>query len=244
MGRLFVADPPNNVIWSYMLRRGEGRLLETVGSRSCAVEGFRASWLTVNFGGDLYFTGHDNTSTQEYESIYRQDFAKLQLGDSLNPVEVYSRTNSGHKAWAPSGLAADSFYLFWGNAEGGQEHGSVCRSDNHASGRTASHTDVAALNNAIPQVRGMTVTGTHIFWLSPSGIYGMSKSTPYLVSDPDQGFVAGDPTNTPAYNASQPWDPFSVSWDGDASAANVRSHGLTKFVDAPNIYDIAVMQFR
>lgn len=256
--RLFVADPPNSVIWWYNLATKDNGLLETIGLRHCAVEGFRANYLSVNFGGDLYFTGRSNTSSTTYDSIYRHDVEKIAIGNSLNPYEVYSRTNTGHKAWVPSGLAVDSFFIYWGNLEDGQEHGSVCKGPRRNIGVSATNElQVAALNNAVDEVRGLTVTGTHIFWLSPSGVYGMSKTTPYLVSDAAQGLIAVDPGNVSS-NSTHPWDPSSISWDGDNSlyltdiangviyilpAMNVQSHLLMKFVDAPNIADVAVMSF-
>jgi len=239
------------VIWWYHLTVSSGGLLETVGPRRAAVENFNASWMAVSSVGDLFFAGRPVAVTPRptYDSIFRQDAVNLATGDSFNPSEAFSRANTGApnpKAYTPSGVAVDSFYVYWGNEENGTAHGSVVKGSSTSSGV------LRAVHGAVDSVRGVSVTGTHVFFASPSGIYGVPKTTPTTVEDNTQGLVVAPPTDGSA------WDPLALAWDGentlfltDAAAGvlyslpaqNVQAHNLTKFVDSPNVHGLAIIGF-
>ena len=131
--RLFVADPPKNIIWCYQLGAANNGLLQTVGGQRAAVEGFSAHWLAVNGAGDLYFSGHPTPksgSNSTVDAIWRLDNEQIVTGDTFNPTEIYTRANTGQpdpKVWELSGIAVDSFFIFWGNQAGGKKHGSVSK---------------------------------------------------------------------------------------------------------------------
>ena len=132
--RLFVADPPKNIIWWYQLGLTNQGFLQTTGKQRAAVEGFSAHWLAVNGAGDLYFSGHPapkNASVPSVpDAIWRLDNEQIVTGDTFNPTEIYTRANTGQpdpKVWQLSGLAVDSFYIFWGNQADGTKHGSVSK---------------------------------------------------------------------------------------------------------------------
>ena len=235
--RLFVADPPKNIIWWYQLGLTNSGFLQTTGKQRAAVEGFSAHWLAVNGAGDLYFSGHPsakNGNGTTVDSIWRLDNEQIVNGDTFNPTEIYTRANTGQpdpKVWELSGLAVDSFYIFWGNQAGGTKHGSVskgtraniglqsqdmslgetisshkkrpcvwCYNENKKGATTTSEWDtfqivsvwlvfkekwsgldwprfVTTLDDALEEVRGLTTSGTEIFWLSREGVYGQSKTT-------------------------------------------------------------------
>lgn len=252
--RLFVSDPPNNVIWWYNLAMRRDGLLET-GPRHAAVQNFSASWLSVSGLGDLYFTGHQQgaPAASSYDSVYRQDAVNLLSGNSLQPTELFSRSNSGSpnpQAWMPSGVAVDAFSVYWGNQELGGTHGSVVQG--LITSGVSQGTSVLPISNALEQVNGVAVTGTSVFWAAPEGVYGRTKGLPLTMSDAQQGFIAGPPQ--------QDWTPAGLAWDGentlyvaDASnddaavyslpALNVQSSQMLKFADAPGINDLAIIGF-
>lgn len=130
--RLFVADPPKNIIWWYQLGLNDRGLLQVMGEQRAAVEGFSAHWLAVNGAGDLYFSGHPKSNSSESlpDAIWRLDNEQIVSGDTFNPKEIYTRANTGQpdpKVWQLSGIAVDSFFIFWGNQADGTKHGSVSK---------------------------------------------------------------------------------------------------------------------
>lgn len=265
--QLYVADPPNSIIWVFSLMVTSSGLLRTVGQGRAAVEGVSAHWLSLNGDGDLYFVGHtvasysvnstDNKTSllsadnsTKIDSIWRQDAENLATGDSFKPVEVYSRSNSDSQAWQVSGLAVDSFHIFWGNEMDGTVHGSLCKGSRQNLGHSASSIVVKKLNSALKEVRGVTTTGTEIFFLAPEGVYGYHKSSESEVSDPAEGLVAAPPASN------KTWSPMSIAWDGNSllyftdiatgsiyslPSQSIRSQNITKFADAPYSHGVAVL---
>jgi len=256
--RLYVSDTSTGVIWCYRLRLSRNDLLETVPPRTAAVEGYNANWLAVNGVGDLYFTGRPKDGSVDYDSIYRQDANNIARGDSLYPVQVYERSNTGNpnpQAWKPSGLAVDSFFVYWGNEDQGSTHGSVMKGARQNIGLLQSEVRLTQMSNAVDQVRGLCATGTNLFYLTPDGVYGISKTNPTTISDPNEGLIASDPAG--ADNSTR-WDPRSIAWDGESTlyftdsaqgriyslpSLNNARHDLTKFVDAPGIGGISIISF-
>jgi len=252
------------VIWWYTLHRRPNGLLETAGRRFAAVEGYAAQWLAVNGQGDLYFTGQPseagkNGSKQgDLTCVYRQDAADISRGISRHPVEIYSRSNTGNpnsKAWQPSGVAVDSFYVYWGNHEQGKKHGSIVRGVRKNLGTLNLGTRLLKMNDAIDEVRGMAATGTHIFFLGPAGVYGMPKNQPDTVHNDTIGLIAAAPGDS---NNAANWNPMSIAFDGDATlyftdtsngvvyslpAQNAAGHRLTKFTDAPGVHGVSLIAF-
>merc|ERR1719458_934828 len=183
-------------------------MLETVGRRFAAVEGYAAQYLAVNGQSDLYFTGQpsepgkNGSAKGGFACVYRQD-----------AVEIYSRSNSGNpnsKAWQPSGVTVDSFYVYWGNHEQGKKHGSVVRGVRKNLGTLNLGTRLLKMNDALDEVRGMTSTGTHIFFLGPAGVYGMPKNQPDTVHNDTIGLIAAAPGDS---NAAANWNPTNIGFD-------------------------------
>jgi len=256
--RVYVSEPSTGVIWCYPLRLGRNNLLETIPPRIAAVEGYAASWLAVNALGDLYFTGRPKDGSVDYDSIYRQDASSIARGDSLFPVQVYERSNTGNpdpQAWNVSGIAVDSFFVYWGNEDQGSSHGSVVKGARQNVGLIQSEVRVTQLSNAVNQVSGVCATGTNLFYLTPDGVYGMPKTTPTTISDPSEGLIAVEP---PGADNSTRWNPTGIAWDGESTvyftdsaqgkvyslpSLNTARHDLTKFVDAPGISGISIISF-
>merc|ERR1740117_763874 len=102
------------------------------------------------------------------------DESKIKIGNALNPVEVYTRSNTGYPvphSWMPSGIGVDSFNVYWGNQEKGLTNGAVCSGTRQNIGVTSA-LEINVLSKQVNEIRGMTIAGTNIFYLSPDGVYG------------------------------------------------------------------------
>lgn len=253
--RFFVSDPQNRVIWWYTLKVVEHGMLSTRGARHAAVENVTARWMAVDSAGDLYFTGTRGLSSDDTLSVFRQDAQNLADGNSWDFVKVYTRSNTGvanPTVWVPSGLAVDASYVYWGNEEGGDSHGSVVKATRTNIGLFPEEQRVAVLSHAVANVSGMAATGTHIFYTSPQGVHGVVKDAATPVSDATLGLVA------PPLSADGSWNPTNIAWDGHGSlyftetstgtvyrvpSLNVNQQALTKFADAPGVYGIVAIAF-
>lgn len=255
--RLYVADAPEGKIYKYNLKiRPDGKLM-TDGYQGVAVVGYSAKWLTVNSIGDLYFTGKATVEPPQsaYEAVMRQDGAKINFDNAFGSTEIYSRTNTGNpnpKVWMPSGLAVDSFNIYWGNQEMGTAHGTIVKGSRQNIGGLANGNQIGLLSTAMDEVRGMCSTGTSLLYLTPQGVYGVPKDQATVITDGSAGLIAAPPagdTNAPAF------DPVSIAWDGDGTAYftdatagvvysipsdGLKQQNLTKFVDAPGVYGMAL----
>jgi len=255
--RLFVADPPNRAIWWYGLKLNGGDRISTVGQRQAAVQNVTAHWIAVNSVGDLYFTGTSGRGNASRVSVWRQDAHNTASGDAFGAVEVYTRENSGMPdptAWIPSGIAVDSLHVYWGNEIGGRTHGSVVKATRTNVGLKPEAMSMQTLSQAVSDVRGMTTTGTHIFYTSPQGIYGVLKTEAPAQQDARKGLVV--PPRSGGDTVS--WNPTNIAWDGDSTlyftetstgtiysipALNVQTTALTKHVDAPGAFGIGMIAF-
>lgn len=255
--RLFVADPPQGMIyWFPLIKRSDG-LLET-GNRYVAVEGYNARWLAVNSIGDLYFTGEEIVPPPQsvYGSIYRQDAVKIAMGDPTLPTELYTRSNSGNPnpaVWMPGGIAVDSFNIYWGNRESGTTYGSLLRGNRQNVGLINAEAGILHLSSQADDVRGIAITGTEAFFLSTSGVYGVSKMQSTEVTDANVGLVSAGPSR----DGVATWDPQSIAYDGDGSlymsdksagavwtvpALSASIQPVAKFVDAPGIHGLCILE--
>lgn len=258
-GKLFVSDPSQAVIWQYTLRDSATFSLEIVGPRRLAVGGFAAFWMDVSISGDLYFSGNEvKPKPAGFNSIFRQTATNLAMAEPPAPEEVFTRSNTGGAdatAWAPAGVSMDSFSIYWCNRDGGKTHGAVVKGRIDSVGSDQEDpVQATAINTAVSEARGIAATGTHVFWVSPEGIYGASKSSNTDETDPAEGLVSGQPGS----GEEPDWNPHTIRWDGDNTmyltdvasgaiyslpALNTRPHNMTKFTDAPGILDLAVISF-
>lgn len=252
--KLYVSDPPQNKIFSYTLLRDEDNgFLMTDGHQHVAVEGYEAYWMTVNGVGDLYFTGKEAVDPPQssYDAVYRHDWAQLEQGVSINPNEVYSRPNTGNpnpKVWMPSGIAVDSFFIYWGNQERGAEHGSVVKGSRQNIGNSVEPV-LSTLTTQNEEVRGMAATGTLLYYVTPDGVYAIPKTgtSASLLSPPP-----------PENDENEPWDPRSIAWDGGGTlyftdnmagriysvpAGDTLPHNIHRFAEAPGVHGVTVLQF-
>jgi len=255
--RLFVADPPNRVIWWYKLSVGDDGFMVTTGDRWAAVQNITAHWIAVNSVGDLYFTGTQGTGNTSTVSVWRQDARDTVVGGNpFGAKEVYNRDTSGApdpSAWVPSGIAVDALYIYWGNEIGGRTHGSVVKATRTNIGVKPQAQSVDVLSKAVSNVRGMTATGTHIFYTSPQGVYGVLKTAPTPVNDPEAGLVV-----SPLSGDTSAWNPTNIAWDGDSTlyfaetstgvvytipSLSTQQQRLTKHVDAPGAFGISIISF-
>jgi len=252
--RLFVADKGLKKIFVYDLVIEENGLLKTHGRR-VAVNDVDAFWMAVNGIGDLYFSGQE-TSTSEVDprSVYRMDEDKISQGISWGPTMIYDRENAQYPksvAWLPSGLAVDSFDVYWANEEKGKEKGSVCRgSRRNIKFNPTKPLDVAVINQAVDRVLGMAMASMNIFYLTPKAIYGLDKRTDSRIEkDENIGIIQELPAGD--------WKPQSIAYDGEGTmywtdtqatngaiyefpARDLNRHPVKKYVDAPLVHGITV----
>jgi len=253
-GRLYVADPDLNKIFWYQLIIEDDGLLKTDGFQHVAVDGVTAYWMNVDGLGDLYFSGQMlvKAPASSYRSVYRMDESKISRGDALNPAEVYSRSNTGYPTphvWMPSGVAVDSFNIYWGNQEKGTTNGAVCSGTRRNIGVTSA-LEINVVSDALNEVRGMAIAGETIFYLSPQGIYGTDKTAP----SPAERSPNVDRIQSAA-NAADGWDPKSIAFDGEGTmywtetkagiiyqfpAGDTNPHPLNKYIDAPQVYGVTI----
>jgi len=251
--RLYVADTDlGKIFWYNLLIESDG-LLKTDGQQHVAVDGVNAHWLAVNGVGDLYFTGQMTVTapSSSYDAVYRMDQEKIASGDALNPTEVYTRSNSGYpnpRVWMPSGVAVDTFNVYWGNEEQGTNNGAVCSGTRQNIGVTSA-LEINVLNRAVSEVRGMAIAGQAIFFISPEGIYGADKSAwSVAVTDAATGLIQSAP-------GSDGWDPVSIAFDGEGTmyytetkagiiyqfpSQDTNPHPTKKYIDAPQVYGVTV----
>lgn len=251
--RLFVSDPDlKRIFWYQLLIESDG-LLKTDGRQHVAVDGVTANWLSVDGLGDLYFTGQMivEAPASSYRSIYRMDADKIASGNALNPVEVYSRSNSGYpnpRTWMPSGIGVDSFNIYWGNQEQGTKYGSVCLGTRQNIGVTDAM-EINVVNQAMNEVRGVALAGQSVFYLGPKGVYGAAKGiSGAATTDPNIGFIQGGPNG-------DGWDPTSIAFDGENTmywteakagiiyqlpAADTNPKPINKYIDAPLVYGVTI----
>jgi len=255
--RIFVADVAAAKIYWYSVYMQDDGLLKTDGLQHTAVDGYVAKWMACNGVGDLYFTGskaNDSNPSEPYPSVWRQDGVKITNGDALSPVEVYGRSNTGSPnpmAYSPSGIAVDSFMIYWGNEEKGTENGAVCKGTRQNIGKTSGIV-TSALSKAVDEVRGMAVTGEKIFYLSPNGLFSLPKTQTEPITDDSAGLIIQVPMGDKAGE----WDPQSIAYDGDGTLyftdkgkgiiysipeGGNSLYPLTKFVDAPQAYGCQIM---
>jgi len=250
--RLYVADQDHHKIYWYQLIIGPDLLLKTDGHQHVAVDGVTAYWMAVNGVGDLYFSGQLLGPTASPDrAVYRMDEEKINSGDALNPTEVYTKSNSGFpnpRVWLPSGVAVDSFNVYWGNEENGKSNGAVCSGTRQNTGVTSA-LEINVLDKAVNEVRGMAIAADNIFYISPQAIYGATKSAwTDAEINPAVGLIQ-------SASGSDGWDPKSIAFDGEGTmywteakagviyqvpAGDTNPHPIQKYVDAPQVYGVTV----
>jgi len=263
--RLFVADPPNNRILWYSLFVRENGFLWTEGPARIAVQGYTPKWLAVNGVSDLYFTGAPAQEGAEAEgAVYRVNAESILAGDATSVHQVWTRFNSGapHPAvWNPSGIAVDSFDIFWGNQEQGTTNGAVVKGD-RLNVQKSSNIEVTILSKGVEQVLGIASTSNYIYYLAPEGVYGVAKDvgTPYYSAS--DGLICPPPgreqNGTADVNELPKWDPASIIFDKMSTmyltdqgmgkvysvpAMDLNAHHMSVFSHAPGAFGITMLEY-
>lgn len=256
--RIYIADPPQDKVFWYTVYPQADGLLRTDGVQNVAVEGYKVKWMAVNGVGDLYFTGHATkavSSGNTYDGVFRKNAIDITTGNTLNSVEIYSRSTSGSpnpKVWMPSGIAVDSFYVYWGNQEKGSSNGAVVRGSRQNIGK-ANNLQLQALTTQMDEVRGLAATGTLLYYLAPGGVFAAPKTQ---TAQANTASTAGIISAPPSDKSTPTWDPKSIAWDGDHTmyigdnlagriysvpTDHIGPHSLGRFVDAPHVWGVGVL---
>jgi TPR repeat protein len=256
--RLYVADQVANSIFWYQLIVEKNGLLKTDGVQRVAVRDMKVYWMAVNGIGDLYFTGEKvvQSPDKSARAVYRMDAKQINTGSIANPHELFSTDTSGvpAKATMPSGVAVDSFKVYWGNQEKGKTNGAVCSGTRQNIGVT-SGIELDMISDQVDEVRGIAVTGQTVFYLGKTGVYGMDKSNKAnsLGANPAVGLIQQSP------NTGVAWDPKSIAFDGESTlywtetttgtiyqipSEDTNQHPLRKYVDAPLVYGVTILQLQ
>jgi hypothetical protein len=257
--QLFVADPSEGKVYKYKLAKKDGRL-QTDNQQLVALEGYAVKWMAVSGVGDLYFTGKAivEAPRSSYDAVFRLDAALIAKGATMTAMEIYSRTNSGSpfpKVWMPSGVAVDSFHVYWGNQESGTQYGAINKGQRQNVGGRSTPDALVSLTAAQDDVRGMISTGITLYYLTPKGVFAVPSSQDHMgfvVTDEGANLIGSPPSGDLNEN---PFDPQSIAFDGMGTAyftdyttgavyslpANdLKKHNLTKFVDAPGVHGVSV----
>lgn len=256
--RIYVADPGDNKIYWYTLAIVDG-FLQTDGVQHTALNGYKVYWMTLNSQGDLYFTGKLTVEPPQsvYDTVFRIDWANLAVGyPDMPPVEVYTRSNSGNPnpgVYMPSGIAVDSFSIYWGNQDQGTTYGSIVKGPRKNIVSVGSPSTDAVLTKLVDSetsVLGMMATPTLLFFLTPDGVYGTTKY-PTGSLDSSEGLISGPPDS----DTNSMWDPRSVAFDNNAAmyitdhlggmvytlpASDTNPHPIQNFSIAPDVFGIAL----
>lgn len=258
--RLYVADPPSSKIFWYELGLRSDGSLRTFGYQNVAVDGYAADWMTVNGLGDLYFTGKAVVSApaSTYGAVYRVNGQYIARGISNLVDEVYGRSNTGNPyptVWMPSGIAVDSFNIYWGNQEAGLQSGSICKGLRSNIQFTRGLRPTSKLSASMDQVTGIAATGNNLYYLTPEGVYGVPKAQARTITDPSEGHMTFKPatdSNSPAS------DPRSIAWDGEGTlfftdyslgmvyslpASDTNVHNITEYAVAPGVSGLTILNW-
>eukprot|EP00397_Hematodinium_sp_SG-2012_P048075 GEMP01054930.1.p1 GENE.GEMP01054930.1~~GEMP01054930.1.p1 ORF type:complete len:322 (-),score=71.12 GEMP01054930.1:391-1356(-) len=155
-----------------------------------------ARWLAVDAVGDLFYSVESNSEIFKVPS--ERIAAARASREPADPIPLY-QGGSSETVSNPSGMAADNFFVYWGNKESGSSRGSVVA----ARARGKVHSDqayplkLAANEN---KVFGVCQVDGNVFYTAPNKMYAVKKSGGAI------SVVANEMTN-----------PRGCTYDGDGS---------------------------
>lgn len=253
--RLYVTDSPTmRIVWYQLISLPDGKLI-TDGRQHIAVKSVASSWCTVDGVGNLYFSGKliDPLGLPTKECIYKYDAINIVTEANIWPTIVWSPSNSGSdpSVLAPSGVATDLFTAFWGNKEGGETNGTVCRGS--VTPPAINPVSVKVANNKSGS-RGLTLTERYLFYATQKAIYGLKKerTSQGCEKEDDCVLISEDVTNA-----------NGIAWDSDGTvyvadtgrvsetgvtgavmsfpSGNLAHHPLNLVIEAQGVHDVAIL---
>lgn len=250
--RLFVADHTVPAILWYQLQKLPNGKLITDGHQHLAVADMTCHNMAVDGTGNLFYTGKWTPKMPQavppQDSIFKHTAIQIATGDTAYAPAVWDRSNTGvttPKAWVPGGIALDAFNMYWANSDAGTKHGAIIRGGQEAPD-IQPELSVTQIADNSDQVFSVCLTTTFLFYSTPEGIYGISKTKATDVCTEDScKLISAVSTEATA-----------MTWDGDGTifvadhkqskifsfpSGSAELHKLEPVVDAPNIYSAAMM---
>mmetsp|Transcript_23668 Transcript_23668/g.74410 ORF Transcript_23668/g.74410 Transcript_23668/m.74410 type:complete len:387 (-) Transcript_23668:184-1344(-) len=267
--RLFVADPSAAAVYWYQLKVLSDKRLITDGWRRLASSSIAAFGLAIDSVGSLYISGRSRGMVP-IDGIFKQDAAILATGTSAAPRSLLTRANTAlgpngtnPQLFEPSGLAVDSFNVYWANTARERHASSVMQasisddpvfmspqatvqSSSQAPGSTI-HVSLRLLSDSVDSITSVALTEAGILYSARGGVYGVS------LSKGDQG-CGEERSRCPLVAAVD--DPTSVLWDGDGTvyvadrgggricsfaSGTLAQHPLEGVAEAQGIHGIALL---
>lgn len=254
--RLFIADAPTmRIVWYQMIALPDGKLI-TDGRLHTAIKNVQASWCTVDGIGNLFFSGKliDPLGLPTMDCIYKYDALNIATGATVWPQRVWTPDNSGAPnpcVFAPAGVTADMYSLFWANKEKGTDYGTICRGE--ATPPSSNPVSIKVANNENGG-RGLVLAERYLFYATQNGIYGITREkTTTGCNDPKDCVLVSNDVK----------DANGVTWDSDGTvfvadtgrasesgtvgavvsfpSGSLAEHPLTVVLEAQGVYDLAML---
>jgi len=223
---LYVADPGLSKILEFRVNFING-LLEPDGTHKTLMSNVRATWLTADSVGSIFFSDGQSVHTLERTGPLLQGGTPM-----FKPVKLLYGPDNFKQVNQPSGLTTDNFNLFWVNGAEGMSSGSVIKASElrdfeaEAAGEAAVPPYVVAQN--ADKVVGACIAQGNVYYTSADrAIYGVKKTGGATATIVEAGLLQA---------------PKGCAWDGDGTvyladeggntvysfAGNMRSLGPTK----------------
>lgn len=167
---LFIADPAaadgGKIFYYKLILTPAGRLATDLRQR-IAVSNIEARWVSVDLGGNIFFTNERDNMIQK---ITYHDFQK----GIVQPQTLYNGIRVPAVS-APGGIATDGFNIFWTNKALGTEVGSVMKAF-----ETPPEADVVdsiepVADNAL-KAYGLCISQNNLYYTENRYVWGVKKT--------------------------------------------------------------------
>jgi len=247
--RLYVTDSAQQKVFWYQLSV-QGDKLITDGTQHIALESVETNNIAVDGSGNLYFTGKQLVlpPLSPTSGVWRNSALNLHTGVTNMPGAVWTNANTGNPAkWdSAAAVATDNIHVFWGNAQTGKTAGTLVVAPSDPPDMNAEGA-VRMLTDNSDSARSITLTSSFLFYTTPDGIYGVTKTKTGSDCDPE----------TCKLISAEATEPQGITWDGDgtvyvADAAGSKvwsfpsgalmEHHLTEVCSAPRVHGLVLVQ--
>mmetsp|Transcript_69935 Transcript_69935/g.186326 ORF Transcript_69935/g.186326 Transcript_69935/m.186326 type:complete len:281 (+) Transcript_69935:143-985(+) len=169
---LYIADEENLAIWRYKVKVGWSSGVSTEGPPVKVVQNVgKPRWVAVDPNGNLYFTD------VETNRVLKMTSSAISKGDAAGVETIYDGSVVTQVS-APGGIAADSFFVAWGNQAADAARGAVVRGlrkpkKQDTADRALSVLTIASNAN---KVEGLCFAGDSVYFADSQGdLFAVNK---------------------------------------------------------------------